>query len=175
MTAGRVVVLAAPVAVVLAAATFLYLGPSADAAAWACVQVVLVALAAWDIHSRRLPNVLTIPTAAAAVVLRALFERSELVEVVVAGAAAFGVFYAIALVLRGGLGLGDVKLAGMLGCLLGSAVFPALALGVFAGGLWALGLLAARRAGRRTAMAYGQFLAFGGSVAILFANPPRLV
>ncbi len=175
MSAGPITWMGGAVAVVLAAVTFVYLGPSADAAAWACVQVVLVALAVWDIQTRRLPNFLTLPTAAAALVLRAVFARSDLVEVVVAGAAAFAVFYVIALVARGGLGLGDVKLAGMLGCLLGSAAVQALALGIFVGGIWAIGLVLSRRATRRSAIAYGQFLAFGGAVAILFADPPRLV
>ena len=166
---------AAPLAVALAAATFLQLGPSLDAAAWACVQVVLVALTAIDVGTRRLPNVLTLPTAAAAVVQRAVFHRSELLEVVVAGAAAFAVFYVMAVALRGGLGLGDVKLAAMLGCLLGAAVVPALAVGILAGGVWAGVLLLARRATRHSSFAYGPFLALGGALAILFSNPPPLV
>jgi leader peptidase (prepilin peptidase)/N-methyltransferase len=165
----------APLAVTLAVATFLSLGPSLDAAAWACVQVVLVVLTAIDLGTRRLPNVITLPTAAAAVVLRVLFQRSELLEVLVAGAAAFAVFYVLAVALRGGLGMGDVKLAAMLGCLLGTAVVPALAVGILAGGVWAVVLLVAGRATRRSSFAYGPFLALGGALAILFSNPPPLV
>ena len=175
MSAGRVIGVAGAFALALAVATFVYLGPSADAAAWACAQVVLVALAAWDMYSRRLPNFLTLPTAAAALVLRAIFARSDLVEVLVAGAAAFAVFFLLAVIVRGGFGMGDVKLAGMLGCLLGWAVVPALAVGIVAGGIWAIGLVASRRATRHSAIAYGQFLALGGSIAILFSDPPRLV
>jgi leader peptidase (prepilin peptidase) / N-methyltransferase len=136
---------------------------------------VLVALAAVDVAERRLPNVITVPTAAAAVVVRAIFERSALVEILVAGAAAFAVFYALAVLLRGGFGMGDVKLAGMLGFLLGSAVVGALAVGLVLGGLWALGLLAAHRTTLRSSIAYGPFLAAGGAVAILVFNPPALV
>jgi leader peptidase (prepilin peptidase)/N-methyltransferase len=138
-------------------------------------QVVLVALAAYDVESRRLPNRITLPVAAAAVVLRVIFERDALREVVLAGVISFVVFWVLALVMRGGLGMGDVKLAGMLGFLLGNAVVVALALGVLAGGVWSVILLGSGRAGLRSSIAYGQFLALGGAVAILASNPPPLV
>jgi len=137
--------------------------------------VALVALAAYDVESRRLPNRITLPVAAAAVVLRVIFERDALREVVLAGVISFVVFWVLALVMRGGLGMGDVKLAGMLGFLLGNAVVVALALGVLAGGVWSVILLGSGRAGLRSSIAYGQFLALGGAVAILAANPPPLV
>lgn len=155
--------------------TFLYLGPSVDAALWAAVQVVLVALAAYDIESRRLPNYLTLPVSVAAVALRMAFERSSLAEVVLAGVISFAVFWVLALTMRGGLGMGDVKLAGMLGFLLGRSVVSALVIGVLAGGVWGAILLGSRRAGLRSSIAYGQFLALGGAIAILCSSPPALV
>jgi leader peptidase (prepilin peptidase)/N-methyltransferase len=155
--------------------TFVHLGPSLDAALWSAAQVVLVVLAAYDVESRRLPNRITLPVAAVAVALRAAFERDALLEVIVAGVVSFAVFWLMALAMRGGLGMGDVKLAGMLGFLLGSAVVPALVLGVFAGGVWAAILLGSGRAGLRASIAYGQFLALGGAVAILASSPPHLV
>lgn len=93
---------AGAVAAALAVATFLHLGRDADAAAWAVVQVVLVALAAIDVATRRLPNAITLPVSALALVLRAADERSKLAEVAIAGAAAFAVFYLVALVAREG-------------------------------------------------------------------------
>jgi leader peptidase (prepilin peptidase) / N-methyltransferase len=164
-----------PLAVALAAATFVHLGADANAAAWATVQVVLVALAAIDVATRLLPNRITLPVSAAAVLARVAENRSVLVEVVVAGVAAFAVFYVVALLVRGGFGMGDVKLAAMLGFLLGKAVIPALVLGVVTGGVWSALLLATRRAGMRSSIAYGPFLALGGAAAILFSNPPALV
>ena len=155
--------------------TFVYLGPSLDAALWAVVQVVLVVLAAYDVESRRLPNRITLPVAAVAIALRAAFERDALREVVVAGALSFVIFWILALIMRGGLGMGDVKLAGMLGFLLGNDVLSALVLGVITGGVWGAILLGSGRAGLRSKIAYGQFLAFGGAVAILLFSPPPLV
>ena len=94
---------------------------------------------------------------------------------IVAGVVTFVVFYVLAVLLRGGLGMGDVKLAAMLGFLLGSAAFPALVIGIAAGGLWAVGLVVARKATMRSSIAYGPFLALGGAIAILAFNPPPLV
>jgi leader peptidase (prepilin peptidase)/N-methyltransferase len=162
-------------AVALAAVTFVHLGSSADAALWGAVQVVLVGLAAIDVETRRLPNAITLPVSALALLFRAVDDRSDLAEVAIAGAAAFAVFFVLALALRGGLGMGDVKLAGMLGFLLGAKVIGALAVGIIAGGLWSAALLVTRRAGLRSTLAYGPFLCLGGALAILFSGPPPLV
>jgi leader peptidase (prepilin peptidase) / N-methyltransferase len=166
---------AGPVALGLAIGTFIHLGHDADAALWACAQVVLVALAAIDVAIRRLPNVLTVPTAIVALLLRAIFERDHLAEVALAGVIAFAAFFLLALLMRGGFGMGDVKLASMLGFLLGWTVWQALVLGIIAGGVASILLLLARRASLRGTIAYGPHLALGGAIAILFFNPPPLV
>ncbi len=163
------------VAIALVVATFARFGFRADAAAFAAVQVVLVALAVIDLATRRLPNRLTVPTSLAAVGLRALFERPALGGALVAGVAALLVFGLLSLLLRGGLGMGDVKLAGMLGFVLGSTVVSALVLGILAGGVASALLLLAKRAGWSSAIAYGPYLALGGAVAIIALHPPALV
>jgi leader peptidase (prepilin peptidase)/N-methyltransferase len=165
--------LVAVVAALLAAATLVVRGTGANGICWALVQVVLVALAAEDLRSRRIPNVVTAPAAVTAVALRVALERSELVEILVAGAAAFTFFLILALLTRGGLGMGDVKLAGLLGLLLGTAVAAALFIGTLAGGVASIALLARGR-GRGTTMAYGPYLCLGGAVAVLAFHLPRL-
>jgi len=159
---------------VLAVATFVLRGHDANAALWAVVQLGLVAIAAIDLATRRIPNVLTLAVAAGAVALRLAFERGEVVEVVVAGAVCFVAFLLLAIVARGGFGMGDVKLAGVLGLLLGREVVPALLIGTVCGAVAAL--LAARRAGSRKAtLAYGPYLCLGAAVVILVTTPPALV
>ena len=165
---------AGPLAVVLAIATFIHLGHGADAALFAGAQVVLVALAAIDLAERRLPNVITLPTAVAALVLRVAFERSHLAEAALAGVIAFAAFFVLGLAARGGLGMGDVKLAGMLGFLLGWPVAGALALGVVAGGVGGVVLIVSSRATLRSSIAYGPYLALGGAIAIFALHPPPL-
>jgi leader peptidase (prepilin peptidase)/N-methyltransferase len=166
---------AAAVGAALAVGTFIDFGRDANAALWALVQVALVALATIDLATRRLPNVITLPVAVLALVLRGAAERPHLTEVAIAGVAAFVAFYVIAFIARGGFGMGDVKLTAMLGFLLGSKVVSALVLGILAGGLWAAILLAARRGGLRSSFAYGPYLCLGAAVAILLSNPPPLV
>ena len=156
-------------------ATVVRFGSGADAAAFAAVQVVLVTLAAVDLATRRLPNVITVPTALVAIALRVAFERSELAGAALAGVAALLVFAALSLAMRGGLGMGDVKLAAMLGFVLGSVVVPALMIGILAGALASVALLATRRASLKSAIAYGPYLALGGAIAILAFHPPPLV
>lgn len=164
---------AALVAVALAVGTVFHVGFSANGLAWAAVQVVLVAVAVDDYANRRVKNVITVPLCVLALVLRAAFERSAFVEVLVTGLVTFLAFLALALILRGGLGMGDVKLAAMLGFLLGEKVLPAIFIGAVAGGVAAAFLLT-RSTGRRTTMAYGPYLALGGALVILFSHPPPL-
>lgn len=163
----------AAVAAALAAAALVIRGADADGLCWAAVQVVLVALAAEDLRSRRIPNVITAPAAVTAVALRVALERSELVEILVAGAGAFAFFLLLALLTRGGLGMGDVKLAGLLGLLLGTSVIPALFLGTLAGGVASVALLVRGRK-RGSTLAYGPYLCFGGAFAVLLLHLPRL-
>lgn len=73
-----------------------------------------------------------------------------------------GAFWLLALLGRGALGLGDVKLAAALGAILGfPTIFYALFWGIVLGGLAALGLLLSRRAGLKSRFAYGPYLAAG--------------
>jgi leader peptidase (prepilin peptidase)/N-methyltransferase len=158
----------------LAAATVARRGVSADGFAWAAVQIVLVGVAAYDLATRRILNVVTVPVSVLAVLLRAVFERGALQEVVIVGGEVLLLTILLALLLDGGIGMGDAKLAGMLGFLLGWAVVRALVIGVVAGGVVAAVVLARTRA-KGTTIAYGPYLAFGGMVAILAFNPPHLV
>lgn len=159
---------------VLVAVTLLRDGTGANGIAMAMVQVILVALAVIDFATRRLPNVITGPTALAALVLRAAFERAHLLDAALYGLGALGVFAVLFIVMRGGFGMGDVKLASMLGFVLGSAVVPALVIGTVAGGVVAVALIALHRVSRHSTIAYGPYLALGGMLAILLTSVPAL-
>jgi leader peptidase (prepilin peptidase)/N-methyltransferase len=141
---------------------------------WALVQLALAGIAAYDLITRRIRNFVTAPGALLAILLRAIFEPSKLVEVLIAGAIVFLAFLALALVLQGGFGMGDAKLAGMLGFVLGSAVVPALLIGTAAGGILGAAVLARSRSKRKT-IAYGPYLALGAAIAIVAFDPPPLV
>jgi len=165
---------AAAAAPLLAALALARRGISADGFAWAAVEVVLVGVAAEDIAARRIANRVTVPVSLLSVLLRLAVERSHAVEVVAAGAAAFAAFLLVGVASRGGIGMGDAKLAGMLGFLLGRAVLAALAVGVLAGAV-AAAVVLARTGSRRATIAYGPYLVLGGIVAVAAAQPPPLL
>lgn len=145
-----------------------------DAAAIALGLILVTALVpivVVDLEQRLIPNAITGPAAAAALVAGLALDRSGVPEQLIAAGAAGGFFLAAALVHPRGMGMGDVKLAAVMGLCLGRAVAPALLVGLLAGVL-AGGVVIARvgaRAGRKTAVPFGPFLALGAIVA-LFAG-----
>ena len=88
-----------------------------------------------DIETRRLPNNIVLPTAAVVLGARLLTAPEDWATWLGAGLGAFACFFLLALVYPGGMGMGDVKLALLLGFALGSAVLPALMVGTLAAAL----------------------------------------
>ncbi|MCZ9881364.1 prepilin peptidase [Arthrobacter sp. B2a2-09] len=91
---------------------------------------------------------------------------------IVAGGAVLWVFYFILrLVYPPGMGFGDVKLAGVLGLYLGYLGWAHVFAGTFAaflfGGLWSLGVLAARRGTLKSSIPFGPFMLAGAAAAML--------
>jgi leader peptidase (prepilin peptidase) / N-methyltransferase len=128
---------------------------------------VLLALLAADLERRVLPNRLMVPALMLAVVLSWVWpDRSALDSMAggVVGLVIMGTLY----VIFPGFGLGDVKLATLLGLVSGASdAVPALLVAMLAGGIGGGTLLVLHRAGSQSAMAYGPYLAlgaFGGMV-----------
>jgi leader peptidase (prepilin peptidase)/N-methyltransferase len=87
------------------------------------------------------------------------------------GAIGFVVFLLIALVSRGGMGWGDVKLAALIGLATGfPLVFVAIIMAAILGGIVAVALLVARRRGRREMIPFGPFLAVAAMVTLLWGS-----
>ena len=139
-----------------------------DIALGLLLVTVLVPIALIDLDRRIIPNAITLPAAVAAVVAVAVIDLDFVPEQLIAGFAAGGFFLLAALLHPRGMGMGDVKLAGMLGLFLGRAVGPAIFVALVSGVLVG-GLVIARRGaaeGRKTAVPFGPFLALGGIVAL---------
>jgi len=132
---------------------------------------LLVPMVLIDLDHRLIPNVLTGPFALIALALGVALDPSFVTEQVIAGAAAGGFFLLAALAYPRGMGMGDVKLAGVLGLYLGRAVAPAVFIGLIAGVVVGAAIIARKGAaeGRKTAVPFGPFLALGALVA-LFAG-----
>jgi leader peptidase (prepilin peptidase)/N-methyltransferase len=135
--------------------------------AFACV--ILVVLAAIDIDRQLLPNRIVLPAAAVVLGAQLVFFPEHWLAWLGASLGAAALFAVARLVYPGGLGMGDVKLALLLGALLGTAVLSALTLGSFAAGVFGLVLIArSGSAARKFAIPFGPFLGFGAIVVLLF-------
>jgi leader peptidase (prepilin peptidase)/N-methyltransferase len=150
-------------------------GVDADALPGLALVLVLVPTALIDLEYRIIPNALMAVGAVVGLALVALTESSQLAEHLIAAAAAGGFFFAVVLAYPAGMGMGDVKLAAVLGLYLGASVIPALAVALLAGTLVGVAVIARKgaKAGRKTAVPFGPFLALGGIVGLL-AGPAMI-
>jgi leader peptidase (prepilin peptidase)/N-methyltransferase len=135
--------------------------------------LLLVPMALIDLDHRIIPNRLTGPGALLAVALGTALDPAGEVGRLLAGLGAGGFFLLAAIASPGGMGMGDVKLAGVLGLFLGPPVAVALLVALVAGVAVGAAIIAARgaAAGRKTAVPFGPFLALGGVVALLAGDP----
>jgi leader peptidase (prepilin peptidase)/N-methyltransferase len=141
---------------------------SAAVAAFFCLA--LVAVSATDLAYRVIPNRIVLP--AAAIVLAAQTALHPSPEWVLGAVGASGFLFAAALAYPKGMGMGDVKLALLMGAALGRTVSVALMLGMVAALVPGIYLLVRHgSAGRKMRIAFGPFLALG-SVVALFAGHP---
>jgi leader peptidase (prepilin peptidase)/N-methyltransferase len=162
-------------AVSLVYLTFARFGAGGLATAWSLAQLLLVFIACFDLVTHRIPNRVTMPAIVVVLVLRAVFATGTLPEALIAGIAGFAAFFLLVIVTRGGFGMGDVKLAGLLGLLLGKALLPSLLFGVVFGGIASAVVALAVRGGHRKAIAYGPYLCAGAALGILAFGPPHLI
>ncbi len=149
------------------------IGARAELAAYLWLAAVGVTLAVIDLDCQRLPDRLTLPSFPVGLALLAIpGDWSALGRAGLGAVAAGGAALLLALVApSGGLGLGDVKLLGLLGLFLGWLGWGVLVLGVAVGftlgALVAVGMLASRRAGLRDHLAFGPWLIAGALFAVV--------
>ena len=148
-----------------------------DTAAGIALSVTLILLlvpaALIDLEHRIIPNKLTGAGALLALGLGTALDPAGEPARLIAGAAAGSFLLAAALAYPGGMGMGDVKLAGVMGLFLGAAVAPAILIALLSGVLLGAVIVARKgaRAGRKTAVPFGPFLALGGIVAVFAGQP----
>lgn len=132
---------------------------------------MLLAITLTDLERRIIPNKILLVGAILAVAIAAPTDPGSLPERAIAAAAAGGLLFALALAYPRGMGMGDVKLAAVMGLYLGRSVAPALLIGFAAGSLFGLALIARHgAAARKRAIPFGPFLALGGVVGLLVGD-----
>jgi leader peptidase (prepilin peptidase)/N-methyltransferase len=155
----------------LCAACVLAFGADSDVWLPVVFVLLLVPITLIDLEHHIIPNVLTALGVVAAVGLLLAFDADSLQENVIAALGAGGFFLVAALVYPAGMGMGDVKLAGVMGLFLGRAVVPAIFAALIAGTV--IGSLVIARygmkEGRKKGIPFGPWLALGSLVG-LFAG-----
>lgn len=144
-------------------------GATAEAALAAGFCAVLVVLSVIDVNHRIVPNRIVVPAAGVVLVAHTAIDPS-LAWLAWALVAAGGLFLVV-LAYPKGLGMGDVKLALLLGAMLGASVTVALMLGLFAA-LVPAAVLVSRygSSARKMGVPLVPFLAFGAIVALFFGD-----
>jgi leader peptidase (prepilin peptidase)/N-methyltransferase len=139
------------------------------------LAAVLIALAFIDYDTHRLPNALTLPSYLVGITLlvpAAILdgEPQRLLQAAIGMAALYGLYFVLAIVKQGGMGFGDVKLAGVIGLYLGFLGWGPLLVGGFLGflfgGIGGALAIAARRAGLKSKIPFGPYMVLGTMVAI---------
>jgi leader peptidase (prepilin peptidase) / N-methyltransferase len=156
----------------LVAACFVAFGLSGEAFVASFFCVVLVVLSAIDLTHRIVPNRIVLPAALVVLVAQTALEPSPEWALGALGAAGF--LFAAALAYPAGMGMGDVKLALLLGAMLGRTVSVGLMVGMVAALVPSILLLVRHgSAARKMGIPFAPFLAFGALVA-LFAGQQLL-
>ena len=156
----------------LMALTVLVLGADRDAWLGLAFVLLLVPVAVIDIDHRIIPNKLMLLGTVVALGLLAATDPGAIPEHLIAGFAAGGFLLAAAVARPGGMGMGDVKLALLLGVALGRTVPVALMVGTISA-LVPSAVLFVRHgsAARKMKIPFGPFLALGGLVGLLAGDP----
>ncbi|PZE94823.1 prepilin peptidase [Curtobacterium sp. MCBD17_008] len=167
-------------------ATGVATGASADVhvlvvlVAYLYLMAISLALALIDLDTHTLPNRIVLPASVVMPVLLltasvlsgdwAALGRGAVGAVVLGGA-----YLGLAVAVPGGMGFGDVKLAVVLGLALAYLGWGPLAVGSFGafllGGIFAIALVAVRRAGRRSGIPFGPWMLVGAWLGIAFGPP----
>jgi leader peptidase (prepilin peptidase) / N-methyltransferase len=157
------------VTALLIAGCVLAFGLTAEAAVAAVFCAVLVAISAIDLEHRIIPNRIVLP--ATVVVLAANTARDVSPEWALAALGASGFLFAAALAYPGGMGMGDVKLALLMGATLGRTVPVALMAGMLAAMVPSVVLLIRHGSkARKMGIPFGPFLAIGSVVALFWGH-----
>jgi leader peptidase (prepilin peptidase) / N-methyltransferase len=141
---------------------------------------VLVVLSLIDLEHKILPNRIVYPSLVAGPVLLGIAALGgpgldPWLRALAAAVAGGGAFFVIALISPAGMGMGDVKLAALIGMFLGylswGRVLTAFFLSFLLGAVVGVGLMVAGRAGRKSAIPFGPFMALGAVIALLYGEP----
>lgn len=167
---------------VLFGLTAWFAGPSWVLPALLYFAAIGVALTMIDLDTHRLPDAIVLPAYPVSIALLAVAswdptgepDWASFTRALIGGAILFAAYLLMVVVYPAGMGLGDVKLAGVVGLYLGWFGWGALFVGGFSafllGGLFSVALMILGRAGRKSGIPFGPWLLLGGAVGIVIGE-----
>jgi prepilin signal peptidase PulO-like enzyme (type II secretory pathway) len=138
-----------------------------EACAFICVMVVIAFI---DLERMIIPNVIVLPAALVGLAAAIALDPNRWWVYLVAAVGSSLFLFVLALIWPGGMGMGDVKLALLMGAVLGSAVVVAFFLAFLFGAVVGLVLILTKRRGRKDAIPFGPYLALGSVIALLYGS-----
>jgi leader peptidase (prepilin peptidase) / N-methyltransferase len=157
-----------------------WVGLAWDLPAFLYLAAIAVALSMIDFDTKRLPDAIVLPSYVVSAVLLALAALldgrwDDLLRGALAGLALFAFYFLLAIIYPGGMGMGDVKLGGVLGLYLGWVSWGAVIVGTFAGFLLGavigIVVMVVGKGGRKTKVPFGPFMFIGTYLAFAAAAP----
>jgi leader peptidase (prepilin peptidase)/N-methyltransferase len=157
--------------VALATAFFVRFGLTGRAVVDAAVGAVLLLLTAVDLQRRLIPNVIVLPAIVIVLIAQIALFPDRTLEWLLASFGAALFFFVPLLIYPAGMGMGDVKLAALIGATLGWSVAVAILGALIAGAVFAVAVLVREGMNaRKKAIPYGPFIAFGGILVMLLGG-----
>jgi leader peptidase (prepilin peptidase)/N-methyltransferase len=149
-----------------------WLGLAPELAVDMVFVAMLVTITAADLEYRIIPDKVLLAAVAVGAPLQAWARPDEWMQWAFAAAIGFGVMLLIALAYPRGMGMGDVKLAGVMGLFLGKSLGPAMFVAFLSGTLVGIAVMLRKGVaeGRKTAVPFGPFMALGGVVAMFWGE-----
>jgi leader peptidase (prepilin peptidase)/N-methyltransferase len=150
---------------------------------WGCIFLIIMFI---DWEHKLILNRVTLPAAIVALVILGIdsllprpglwsnlffLPQPGILSGIIAGAIGFAFFFLVFLINPRGMGMGDIKLAGLIGLVTGfPMVIVALMIGIVVGGVVAVVLLSFKIMGRKDVIPYGTFLAIGPMITLIWGN-----
>jgi len=155
----------------LFAFSYYYYGLSANLVMLVFYGCLFLVIGVIDLEHRLILNKIVYPSLPVALGLAALLSPAGLINSLLGGAAGMALLLAISLVTRGGMGMGDVKMAALIGVATGfPMVFAALFLGIVLGGVVAVCLVLLRLKKRKEFIPFGPFLSLASIGTIVWGK-----
>ena len=135
---------------------------------YCCLFIVLMVI---DLEHQLILNKVTYPAMCVALLIAVFSDEQGIIDAAIGGGIGLGLFLLIALVSRGGMGWGDVKMAALIGLVTGyPLIFVAIVLAIILGGLVAIILLLFKKKVRKEGIPFGPYLSLAAIATLLYGT-----